>query len=68
MMSEGGEQDLKDFFAHLDMNNKVALDFGSGMGGAAIFAAKEFNSTITGIETNKSMIDAATTRVPYRIH
>lgn len=67
MMSEGGEQGLKDFFSHVDMSNKVALDFGSGMGGAAIFAAKEFNSTITGIEINKRMIDAATARIPYSL-
>lgn len=65
MMSEGGEDGLKQFFKNIDLNNKSVLDIGSGLGGLCQYVDQVSDANIVGIDVNHWMIAEATRRQPH---
>lgn len=64
MMSEGGYQGIEEMFDGIFLDDKQALEIGSGLGGAAIYLALEHNMDITGVEVNPWMVQESTKRIP----
>lgn len=64
MMSEGGANAIDDMFHGIDLNNKVALDIGAGLGGVAFYLAKQHQTYVTGLDINPWLIEEATKRTP----
>jgi len=67
MMSEGGSEAIEHMFSGIDLNGKTALDFGSGMGGVALYLADTYNVDVTGIDINPWMASEATKRIPKHL-
>lgn len=68
MLSEGGTKALALMFEHTNLKGKKVLDFGSGLGGAAIYIADHHDAQVTGIEINPSMIETARSRIPAHLN
>ncbi len=56
MMSEGGADGICHMFSDISLDNKVALDIGSGLGGVAFYLAERHSMQITGLEINPWMV------------
>jgi len=67
MMSEGGEQEIESMLSGMDVQNKLVLDFGCGLGALAIFLAKNYGANVIGIDINPKIIENATTRIPSEL-
>ena len=67
MLSEGGEEVIESMVAGLDLDGKSILDFGSGLGGAALYLAGKYNVKVTGLEINPRMIQDAIQRIPVHL-
>ena len=67
MMSEGGPEAMDKMFENIDINNKIALDFGSGIGGNAFHLASNYNTRVIGVEINPEMIEAALKKRPEKL-
>lgn len=66
-LSEGGIEAIENSVKGFPLNNKKILDVGSGLGGAAIHFAQEYNALTTGVEINQQMVDEANRRVPEKL-
>lgn len=64
MMSEGGQDGIESLFQGILLQNKTALDIGSGLGGVAHYLAGAYHMQITGVEINPWMVEEATRRTP----
>jgi SAM-dependent methyltransferase len=64
LMSEGGKEGIELMFSDIPLENKVALDIGSGVGGVAFYLANQYHMQITGIEVNAWMVAEAQRRIP----
>lgn len=64
MMSEGGSKGIEKMFQGVDLQGKTLLDFGSGLGGVAVYLASRHQARVTGVEINKPMIEEANKRLP----
>lgn len=64
MMSEGGVEEIDFMFTSLNLKNKTILDFGSGLGGASYYLAKQYDAIVTGIEINPELFHKAQTKIP----
>lgn len=64
MMSEGGVEGIEHIFQGVILKNKVALDFGSGLGGVAFYLARTYGTRVTGVEINPEMIEASRQKAP----
>lgn len=64
MMSEGGSEGIDYMFDSLGLEKKVALDIGSGIGGAAFYLAEKYSMQITGLEVNAWMVAESKKRIP----
>lgn len=64
MMAEGGKKAIDDLVSGLDLEGKKILDFGSGVGGLALYLASEYGACVTGLEINHYMVEEATNRIP----
>lgn len=64
MMSEGGGVGIEHMFDQTPLQNKVALDIGSGMGGVAFYLAEKYSMHITGLEINSWMVEESKRRTP----
>lgn len=64
MMSEGGTEGIEVIFKDVNLKNKVALDFGAGLGGVAFYLARTYGTKVTGIEINPDMIEIANKKTP----
>lgn len=49
-LSQGSLESVDYMFKHIDLNNKMILDIGSGLGGVEIYLAKKYSLQITGID------------------
>lgn len=67
MMSEGGVEGIDYMFDSIPLENKVALDIGSGIGGVAFYLAEKFSMQVTGIEVNPWMVVESTKRIPEHL-
>jgi phosphoethanolamine N-methyltransferase len=67
MMSEGGVEGIDYMFDSLALENKAALDIGSGMGGVAFYLAEKFSMQITGLEVNAWMVEESKNRIPEHL-
>jgi len=67
MMSEGGSEGVEYMFDSLALENKVALDIGSGMGGVAFYLAEKYSMQITGLEVNAWMVEESKKRIPEHL-
>jgi len=68
MMSEGGQQEMESMFSGMNIQNKLVLDFGCGLGGLAIFLAKNYGANVIGTDINPKIIENATTRIPSELN
>ncbi len=64
MMSEGGVEGIEYMFNSIALNNKVALDIGSGLGGVAFYLADKYCMHITGLEVNPWMVAYSKKQTP----
>lgn len=64
MMSEGGSKGIEKMFQGIDLRGKKLLDFGSGLGGVAVYLASCHQAHVAGIEINGPMIEEARRRLP----
>ena len=64
MMSEGGLEGIDYMFRSIPLENKVALDIGSGIGGVALYLADKFSMEVTGVEVNPWMVVESKRRIP----
>lgn len=64
MMSEGGIKGIEKMFQGVDIKGKKLLDFGSGLGGVAVYLASRHQARVAGIEINEPMIKEARRRLP----
>lgn len=67
MMSEGGQEGIDYMFDSVVLDNKVALDIGSGMGGVAFYLAEKYSMQITGIEVNPWMVEESKKSIPKHL-
>lgn len=67
MMSEGGSEGIEFMFDQIPLNDKVALDIGSGLGGVAFYLADTYNMHITGLEVNPWMIAETQKQMPAHL-
>jgi len=67
MMSEGGPAGIDYMFDSIALENKTALDIGSGIGGAAFYLAEKFSMQITGLEVNAWMVAESKKRIPKHL-
>lgn len=67
MMSEGGQKAIDSMFEGFSIDNKKALDIGSGLGGVAHYLAKKYDMEVTGLEINPWMIQEAQRNAPSEI-
>jgi len=67
MMSEGGLEGIDYMFEALSLENKVALDIGSGIGGVAFYLAEKFSGQVTGLEVNAWMVAESKNRIPEHL-
>jgi len=64
MMSEGGANAIDEMFHGIELNNKIALDVGAGLGGVAFYLAKRYQTQVTGLEINPWLVEESTSRTP----
>lgn len=67
MMSEGGTAAIEHLFDSVHMQDKKALDIGSGLGGVAFFVADRYNASVIGLEINAWMVNEAKRRTPEHL-
>ena len=67
MMSEGGAEGIEYLFDSIPLKGKVALDIGSGLGGAAFYLAEKYDMHVTGLEVNAWMLEESTHRTPEHL-
>jgi len=66
MMSEGGSEAINRMFRKEgDLQGKVLLDIGFGLGGVDFYLAKERQANVFGVEINPWMVEEATRRTPF---
>ena len=64
LMSEGGREGIELMFAGIPLEDKLALDIGSGLGGVAFYLADKYQMQITGVEVNSWMVGESKRRTP----
>lgn len=67
MMSEGGYEAIDHMFKNLDLNNKKALDIGSGLGGVAYYLAQKHGTEVTGLKINPWMVEESMCMMPAEL-
>jgi phosphoethanolamine N-methyltransferase len=67
MMSEGGLDGIELMFDSIPLENKCALDIGSGLGGLAIYLAENYDMKVTGLEVNPWMVTESEKRIPEHL-
>ncbi|MES2345375.1 MAG: methyltransferase domain-containing protein [Chlamydiota bacterium] len=67
MMSEGGAEGIEYLFDGIALDGKVALDIGSGLGGAAFHLADKHAMQVVGLEVNSWMVAESKTRMPIHL-
>ncbi|MBS36095.1 MAG: hypothetical protein CMO26_09240 [Thiotrichales bacterium] len=59
-LSPGGAQETRDLVAGLTVENKLCLDFGSGVGGASMLLADELGARhVTGVDVEPAAVERA---------
>lgn len=64
MMAEGGTIAIDRLFKNIQISKKITVDIGSGLGGVAFHLAKNYETTVTGLEINPWMVQESTNRIP----
>lgn len=64
MMSEGGDQAIEKMFSGIEMRQKRVLDFGCGLGGVAMYLARNKGANIIGVDINEAILEDASSRIP----
>ena len=58
-MAPGGEGNVAKIAEGLDMRDKRVLDFGCGIGGPALFLARNYGANVIGIDLEPQLIERA---------
>lgn len=62
ILSQGGTESIDMMFEGIDLTNKEVLDFGSGLGGVDLYLTAKYNTSITGVDRVKHLVDKSNSR------